>query len=129
MNLEELTALYDFSDRTVVVTGGAGVLGSEIACALVGFNANVVHLDRDQELAEKAIERFPKVVKGRVAHIYGDVLDAETLFQAQDTIENEFGVVDILINASSRVSVFDDLTTNPVMPTCPEPVEGSVGWL
>jgi len=129
MNLEELTALYDFSDRTVVVTGGAGVLGSEIACALVGFNANVVHLDRDQELAEKAIERFPKVVKGRVAHIYGDVLDAETLFQAQDTIENEFGVVDILINASSRVSVFDDLTTNPVMPTCPEPVEGSAGWL
>lgn len=53
MNLEELKSLYDFSERTVLVTGGAGVLGSEIACALVGLNANVVLLDRDQELAQK----------------------------------------------------------------------------
>ena len=100
MNLEELSALYDFSNHTVLVTGGAGVLGSEIACALVGFNANVVLLDRDQELAEKAIERFPKVVKGRAVRVYGDVLDVETLHQANETIQAEFGAVDILINAA-----------------------------
>ena len=28
MNLEELKSLYDFSDRTVLVTGGAGFIGS-----------------------------------------------------------------------------------------------------
>jgi len=100
MNLEELQSLYDFSDRTVLVTGGAGVLGSEIACALVGCNANVVLLDRDQELAQKVIERFPKVVKGRAARVYGDVLNAETLHQANETIKAEFGAVDILINAA-----------------------------
>jgi NAD(P)-dependent dehydrogenase (short-subunit alcohol dehydrogenase family) len=100
MNFEELKSLYDFSDCTVLITGGAGVLGSEIACALVGFNANVVILDRDQELAQKAIERFPKVVKGRAVHVYGDVLDKETLFQANETVRAEFGAVDILINAA-----------------------------
>lgn len=100
MNLEELTKLYDFSNRTVVVTGGAGVLGSEMACALVGLNANVVILDRDQELAQKIIERFPKVVKGRGIRVYGDVLKTETLQQAQETIQAEFGQVDILINAA-----------------------------
>jgi len=100
MNLEELTALYDFSDRTVVVTGGAGVLGGEIACALVGLNANVAILDRDQELAQKVIERFPKVVKGRGIRVFGDVLKIETLQQAQETIQTEFGQVDILINAA-----------------------------
>jgi NAD(P)-dependent dehydrogenase (short-subunit alcohol dehydrogenase family) len=100
MNLEELTALYDFSDRTVVVTGGAGVLGGEMACALVGLNANVVILDRDQELAQKVIERFPKVVKGRGIRVYGDVLDTESLHQAKETIQTEFGTVDILINAA-----------------------------
>jgi NAD(P)-dependent dehydrogenase (short-subunit alcohol dehydrogenase family) len=99
MNLEELKSLYDLSDHTVVVTGGAGVLGSEIASALVGLNANVILLDRDQELAEKAIERFPKVVKGRAVRVYGDVLHTETLFQAHGTIRNDFGLVDILINA------------------------------
>jgi len=100
MNLEELTALYDFSNRTVVITGGAGVLGSEMACALVGLNANVVILDRDQELAQDAIERFPKVVKGRAIRVFGDVLEAETLQQARETIQSEFGQVDILINAA-----------------------------
>ncbi len=100
MNLEELRTLYDFADCTVVVTGGAGVLGSEIAWALVGCNANVVILDRDQELAQRVIERFPKVVRGRAVRVYGDVLDVETLQQANETIHKEFGKIDILINAA-----------------------------
>src|SRR6266545_2538507 len=100
MNLEGLTALYDFSERTVLITGGAGVLGGEIACALVGCNANVVILDRDQELAQKVIERFPKSVKGRSIRVYGDVLNLETLRQADETVKAEFGAVDILINGA-----------------------------
>jgi NAD(P)-dependent dehydrogenase (short-subunit alcohol dehydrogenase family) len=100
MNLDELQSLYDFTGRTVLITGGAGVLGSEIACAMVGCNANVVILDRDVELAEKVIERFPKVVKGRAVRVYGDVLKVETLRQANQTIAAEFGAVDILINAA-----------------------------
>jgi len=100
MNLEELNSLYDFSDRTVLVTGGAGVLGSEIACALVGFHANVVILDRDQNLAQQVIETFPKVVKGRAARVFGDGLNVETLQQANETIKVEFGAVDILITAA-----------------------------
>lgn len=100
MNLDELQSLYDFTGRTVLITGGAGVLGSEIACAMVGCNANVVILDRDVELAEKVIERFPKVVKGRAVRVYGDVLKVETLRQANQTIAAEFSAVDILINAA-----------------------------
>ncbi len=100
MNLEELRSMYDFCGRTAVVTGGAGVLGSEIACALVGCQANVVILDRDQELAQKAIERFPKVSQGRAVRVYGDVLEVESLQQANETIGAEFGRVDLLINAA-----------------------------
>ena len=100
MNLEELQSFYDFIDCTVLVTGGAGVLGSEIACALVGCNANVVILDRDQKLAQKVIERFPSMGKGRAVRVYGDVLNLETLHQANETIKAEFNSVDILINAA-----------------------------
>lgn len=100
MNLEEIQTLYDFSDRTVLVTGGAGVLGREIACALVGCNANVVILERDQNLAQQVIETFPKVVKGRAARVFGDVLNLESLQQANEIIKTEFGAVDILINAA-----------------------------
>ena len=44
MNLSDLTKIYDFSGRTVVITGGAGILCSEITAALVGCGANVASL-------------------------------------------------------------------------------------
>jgi NAD(P)-dependent dehydrogenase (short-subunit alcohol dehydrogenase family) len=100
MDLQSLTQLYDFSGRTVAITGGAGVLASEMACALVGCNANVVILDRDTQLADKVIERLPSDIIGRGVRVYADVLDLESLGQADETIRAEFGQVDILINAA-----------------------------
>lgn len=100
MNLESLTQWYDFSGKTAVITGGAGVLGGEIACALVGCKANVVLLDRDQTLAEKVMERFPSQAGGRAIRVYGDVLNREALLAARDAITAEFGHVDILVNAA-----------------------------
>jgi NAD(P)-dependent dehydrogenase (short-subunit alcohol dehydrogenase family) len=61
MDLHTITQLYDFSGRTVAITGGAGVLASEIACALVGCNANVVILDRDMHQRDG----FPASTTGR----------------------------------------------------------------
>ena len=100
MDLQSITQFYDFTGRTIVITGGAGVLASEIACALVGCNANVVILDRDVELAEKVIERFPSDILGRGVRVYADVLDIESLQKALETVQAEFGAADILINAA-----------------------------
>jgi NAD(P)-dependent dehydrogenase (short-subunit alcohol dehydrogenase family) len=100
MDLQSLTQLYDFSGHTIAITGGAGVLASEMACALVGCNANVVILDRDTQLADKVIERLPSDIIGRGVRVYADVLDLESLGQADETIRAEFGQVDILINAA-----------------------------
>ncbi|HEY4688524.1 MAG TPA: SDR family oxidoreductase [Anaerolineae bacterium] len=99
MNLDELTRLYDFSGRSVVITGGAGVLGGEMACALVGCGANVAILDRDPALAEKVIERLPPSI-GRAVIVYADVLQMTTLRDALDVIIGEFGQIDALINAA-----------------------------
>jgi len=100
MDIQTLTKQFDFCKKTIALTGGAGVLGSEIACALVGCNANVVLLDRDMNLAKKAIERFPNNAKGRAIRVFADVLNPEILHQAHETIKTEFGAVDILINAA-----------------------------
>jgi len=99
MNLEELTRLYDFHDRTVVITGGAGILGGEMACALVGCRANVAILDRDPAMAERLVHRIPTGA-GRYAVVYGDVLDRAKLEVAREQIVAEFGRVDALINAA-----------------------------
>jgi NAD(P)-dependent dehydrogenase (short-subunit alcohol dehydrogenase family) len=102
MNLHEIQSFYDFTGRTVLVTGGAGVLGFEIVRTLVECNANVAILSRNQERAAKSIAEINKDVKsnGRVIYIQGDVLAIDTLQQAKETIRSQFGDVDILINAA-----------------------------
>jgi NAD(P)-dependent dehydrogenase (short-subunit alcohol dehydrogenase family) len=85
-----------------LVTGGAGVLGLEIVHTLVECNANVIILSRDRERAAKSVAEYIKQVKskGFVLCLYGDVLKAETLYEANETVKAEFGAVDILINAA-----------------------------
>lgn len=99
MNLRELGEMYNLAGRTVVITGGAGILGGEIACGLVGCNANVAILDRDPALADRLMARLQSNV-GRAIVVYADVLNTETLQKAADTIDREFGHVDFLINAA-----------------------------
>ncbi len=111
MNLQELTTLYNFKDRTIAITGGAGVLGGEMACALVGCGANVVILDRDTALAQRLVHRFEPTTTGRAIIVYGDVLKRETLEQARDVILHEFGRLDGLINGAGGNK--PDATTAP----------------
>ena len=102
MKQKEFQSLYDFTGRTVLLTGGTGVLGLEIARALVECNANVIILSRNRERAAKSLAEHRKQVKskGLVLCVRGDVLNAETLQEANETIEAKFGAVDVLINAA-----------------------------
>ena len=110
MNLHELSTLYDFTNKTVVITGGAGVLGGEMACALVGCNANVVILDRDPALADRVVKQFEKT-KGQYLVVKGDVLDKESLEKAAAEIVRHFGRIDCLINGAGGNN--PKATTNP----------------
>jgi NAD(P)-dependent dehydrogenase (short-subunit alcohol dehydrogenase family) len=101
MNLEELSKMYDFTGRTVIITGGAGILGGEIACALVGCRANVAIVDRNPALADRLIQRLD-AGPGRALIVYADVLDRDSLLKAEEAVCDEFGFgcVDTLINAA-----------------------------
>lgn len=113
MNLRELSKMYDLSGKTVVITGGAGILGGEIACGLVGCNANVAIMDRDPALADRLMARLQSNV-GRAIVVYADVLNTETLQKAAETIDREFGHVDFLINAAG--GNHPKASTSPEMP-------------
>lgn len=99
MDLKEITQLYDFTGKTVALTGGTGVLGGEMACALVGCGANVAVLDRNPEIPE--MYRQPMDAgPGKYLVVYADVLDRQILEDTRKEIEEHFGAVDILINAA-----------------------------
>ena len=91
--------MYNFSGKTVVITGGTGVLGGEMACALVGCGANVVVLDRNPNLPE-ALKQPMDAGPGKYMVVYGDVLDRESLETAVTQISAAFGDVHMLINAA-----------------------------
>jgi NAD(P)-dependent dehydrogenase (short-subunit alcohol dehydrogenase family) len=110
MNLADLTKQYDFTDRTVVITGGGGVLCGEMACALMGCNANVVILDRDPAMADLVVKRF-ETTKGKYLVAKGDVLDKKSLEEAAAEIVKHFGRIDCLINGAGGNN--PKATTNP----------------
>ena len=110
MNLDELRAQYDFSGKTIVITGATGVLGGEIACALVGCGANVVMLDRNLDPAQGLLDLMgPGAARAVVVH--GNVLDVGSLERAVEEIRGHFPVIDGLVNAAGGNR--PDATTSP----------------
>lgn len=91
--------LFDLEGRTVAITGGTGILGGEMACALVERGANVAIITRDPNRADRIADRLHNG-PGSAVVVRGDVLDPDALVTAQAAIESEFGGVDTLINAA-----------------------------
>ena len=52
--------LFSVKDKVVVITGGAGILGSNIAKYLSDEGAKIVILDRDVEKGEKLVAESAK---------------------------------------------------------------------
>lgn len=110
MDLEQLTRGHDFTGKTFVISGGAGVLGSEMACALVSCGANVAILDRDLSRTAPLRERMAQA-PGLGRLVQADVLVKESLLKAGDEIRSEFAQVYGLINAAG--GNFPRATTGP----------------
>jgi len=99
MSLERLLRMYDFTGQTVVITGGAGVLGGEIACALAGCGAQLAILDLRLEPGRALLERMGGHA-ANAALFEVDVLNLESLHQAAGAVLQRFGKVDCLINGA-----------------------------
>lgn len=107
MNPQELTKMYDFTNRVFVVTGGAGVLCSEIVRALVGCGAKVAILDLKPENADKLLQELPR---GKAISVGANVLDVDSLKRAANEVVKAFGTVDGLVNGAGGNK--KDATTN-----------------
>jgi NAD(P)-dependent dehydrogenase (short-subunit alcohol dehydrogenase family) len=120
MNLQEVTHAYDFTGKTVAITGGGGVLCGEMAKCLAGCNANVVILDRDLSLGEKVLASLHGT-KGKHTAIFIDVLDKAKVQDAADKVLAAYGRIDVLINGAGGNN--PKATTNPDQPFFDIPAE------
>ncbi len=92
---------YDFTGQTIMITGGGGVLGGEMARALFECGANVVILDYNLQAAEKMASSLePKPGSGNALGVQGNVLEPEAMQAALDLALAKFGKIDGLINGA-----------------------------
>jgi len=98
-DLAELTRMYDFSGRTVAITGGAGILGSEIASALAGCGAQVAILDVNPEAGKAAVERMGE--QGEHVSVFQcDVLNRDSVVRTAQEVADRLGSLDCLVNGA-----------------------------
>jgi len=97
--LQKITEHYDLTGQTVVLTGGTGVLASEMAVAIAGCGANVALLDLNVQAGDAVLERMGEDAS-RAAVFGCDVLDREKFESVANQVVSRFGMIDHLINAA-----------------------------
>lgn len=89
----------DLKDKLVVITGAGGVLCSMFAEALAKTGAKIALLDINENAAKSYADKI--VADGGIARAYKcDVLKKESLKEVHESILNDFGTCDILINGA-----------------------------
>lgn len=93
------TNLFDIKNKVVIITGGCGVLGSDMAQYLAKQECKVVILDRVEDKGKELVDKI-KSEGGEAMFLVTDVLNKEILEQNRTDILKAYGKIDILVNAA-----------------------------
>lgn len=91
----------DFTDRTVVVTGGSSGIGLAVARAFLGLGARVANVDLRRSDEAAALEREHP---GNYRVIEASVTDGAALVEAAAMVERELGAAEILVNCAGIIA-------------------------
>lgn len=91
--------MFDISGKVALVTGGSGVLGSNIAEGFLRAGAKVIIIGAHQDRVDKALEHL-KAISDSVWGVACNVLDMDSLQAVKDKILAQWGRIDILVNAA-----------------------------
>jgi NAD(P)-dependent dehydrogenase (short-subunit alcohol dehydrogenase family) len=92
-------SLFNIEQKVIVITGGGGVLGGQMAEYLLKNGAIVIILGHRQVTVGKAVTQL-KFVSDKVAGFVCNVLDEESLQEISDQIVAKYKKIDVLINAA-----------------------------
>jgi len=96
MTMNEL----NLKNKIAVITGGTGVICSEMARSLAEHGVKTVIIARNKEKAVSTASEIEKDYKIPSVGISADVLDRNAVEAAKREVNNTFGAVDILINGA-----------------------------
>jgi len=91
--------LFNIRNKVAVITGGSGVLGSEMAKGLLKTGAKVVLLGTNEKKLKLKLKSFSKSTSN-VTGLICNVLDEDNIKSVNKIILKKYGRIDILINAA-----------------------------
>lgn len=94
-----LDELFNLKGKVAVITGGGGVLASEIGSGLSKAGVKIVFLDINLESAQRAARAIIDE-GGDAIGLKTNVLDLDTLKETRDLILEKYKKIDILLNAA-----------------------------
>jgi NAD(P)-dependent dehydrogenase (short-subunit alcohol dehydrogenase family) len=102
---------FSLQGRVALVTGAGSGLGAHFAAVLAEAGARVVCVARRLERVESVAAAI-RQSGGQAMACVMDVTDGESIKQANDTAEREFGMIDVLINNAglSDPAPFEEMT-------------------
>ncbi len=90
---------FDLTKKTSIITGGAGILGSNFSRVLGENGSNIVIIDINKNAIEETIVKLENTIdKNKILGIKCDITKESDIKLALKKIIKKFGKVDILIN-------------------------------
>ncbi len=93
-----MNEIFSIEGKTAIVTGGSGVLGSNIARGFLKAGAKVYIIGAHQDRVQKALDELSPF--GTVQGSPCNVLDVEELKRVREEVLALWGNIDILVNAA-----------------------------
>jgi len=95
--------MAEFTDKTVVITGGAGGIGRAMARAFIEVGAHLILLDRDADQLEQvsgALQADMSTDAARVMTIPMDLTNPSSVVAAAERLHHADRTVHVLVNAA-----------------------------
>lgn len=92
-------SLFNVEGKCIVITGGAGVLCSEMAEGLARHGAKICVIDCDAARGNETVEKI-KAESGSAIFVEADVLNKKEIQKSFDCAVKGLGRIDVLINGA-----------------------------
>jgi len=105
---------FSLAGRTIVLTGGGGILGRRMTAALVGAGASVAVVEVEHAKAQAVVDEVDGV--GTAVAYAADITNPDAVADVSSQIERELGPVTGLVNnaATKSPNFFEPFETFPI---------------
>lgn len=91
--------MFNLENKTIIITGGGGLIGSAFSMACAEYGANVVIVDIDKEKTDELVERIKKKTKNNNTTFQKcDITNIKDIQNVIETTLNKFKKIDALVN-------------------------------